>query len=65
MQELFDYVASPLRSLIENEEIGQEIEELYLGALAWIVPVIAFCFWIWAVVQLLGACLCLAGGGRK
>lgn len=65
MQDLFDYVAEPLRALIENEEIGQEIGELYLGALAWFVPVVAFCFFLWAVVQLLGACLCVGGGGHK
>lgn len=65
MQDLFDYVAEPLRALIEGGEIGQEIGELYLGALAWIVPVVAFCFLLWAVVQLLGACLCVAGGGNR
>lgn len=65
MIDLFDYVATPLRSLIESEEIGHEVGELYLGALAWFVPVVAFCFFVWAVVQLLGACLCVGGGGRK
>ena len=65
MQDLFDYVAEPLRALIESEEIGAEIGQLYLGALAWFVPVVAFCFLLWAVVQLLGACLCVAGGGQR
>lgn len=65
MTELFDYVAEPLRNLIANQEISQEVGELFLGALAWIVPVVAFCFLLWAVVQLLGACLCVAGGGQR
>lgn len=64
MSDLFDYVAEPLRDLIADGSISQDVGELFLGFLAVAIPVLAFVFFIWSVCLLLNAFLGV-GGGKK
>lgn len=64
MVDLFEYLAEPLRALVAAGDISAEVGELFLAALAWIVPVIFFVLFGWCMYALLAQFLGL-GGAHK
>lgn len=65
MQDIFDYVAVPLRALLASSEVSAEVAELFLSFLAVAVPLCCLLFFMWATYALLAAFLGLAGGVNK
>lgn len=65
MQEIFEYVAEPLRALVTSGDVSAEAAELFLGFLAVAVPVLCLVFFMWATYALLAGFLGLAGGVNK
>lgn len=64
MNELFEYLAEPLRELITAGDVSAEVGELFLAALAWIVPVIFFVLFGWCMYALLAQFLGLGGANK-
>lgn len=65
MTDIFDMCAAPLREMILNQEISLEAGELFLGALAWFVPVVVLSVCVWAVCRLFACLVNFAGGASK